>query len=679
MRLQLFLIFALVPMFMHAQSLKTYERAGDKAFESQDYNAAVYYYNTILKLDLTNKRVEYKYAKCAVEMSAYTEAEKMLKRLSQDKSGGRNIPDFAYTYGRALQGQGKYAEAVSQFQAYLNTYPNDTLAQMALKSSQWAKDQKSDGSAQVTNPGKNLNSAFSDFAPALLQDTLYYSSYRFNRKKNAGNPPKKWTKVLTSTKLSRAKEANRVFKEQDTVHVAHTTYFPNGRFMVYTQCRDTVGQIKCDLYLSARDDRGKWLPGQKLPEGINASGYTTTHPMVAAQANGRLTLFFASDRPGGLGKLDLYQVELDSAQFCPCKMTNKKQFVLPAFGKCQPLTSINTKYSDASPFYHAPSQTLYWSSDGRIGFGGYDVYKARLDGTELENVGAPINSSYNDLYYIVQDSAGLKGWMASNRIGSLYLNTTNKACCFDLWQWQNEPSKTPTPPLTSTTPPPTDTTSKPSPPIATIPPVQREIIGKPQLPLTPKEKLRTFVGLPLYFDNDEPDKRTRRQVTSKTYETTATVYLNREEEYKEKFAEGAQNEDEKAEAQALISSFFQDEVRTGYDRLFELTELIHERLEAGERIEVMVKGFTSPRAQTDYNLNLGYRRISSVRNHFAQWNQGVLQPYLNNGSLIISQTSFGETSASVKASDRLDDEKNSIFNPIAARERRVEIVEINSR
>jgi tetratricopeptide (TPR) repeat protein/outer membrane protein OmpA-like peptidoglycan-associated protein len=678
MRLLLFLL--LFPALLSAQSLKTYERAGDKALSAGNWNAAAHYYSVILKQDKLNRKVLYKHAICAVEMSAYQTAETMLQKLNKDKKQDSQLTDLQYFIARAYQGQGKYQEAIDALNKYQGTlYKQEAEAMHA--SLQWAVAQKPDSKTFVVNPGKNINSAYSDFAPAMLGDTLLYSSYRFNRKKNKDNPQKKWTKVLTTKGTARSREATRIFKDQDSVHIAHTAFFPNGHYMVYTQCRDTLDAIRCDLYLTARDDRGRWLPGHKLPEGVNATGYTTTQPHVANDSNDKPVLYFASDRPGGLGKLDLYVLPLDTTWFCDCKAFGaKNKLVLPAFGKCQPVSNVNTPLNDATPHIHAPTQTLYWSTDGRPGFGGYDVFKAKLDGSGIENIGAPLNSSYNDLYFMATDSLAQNGWLASNRTGSQYLNTANKACCFDLWQWKTTP------------PTPTDTTT-----VAVnklkidrdgkVTPDKGPLIDgvyashppeKP-VPPTPQERLRSFVGLPLYFDNDEPDKRTRKQTTTKTYETTASVYLRQEEVYRQKFAEGAKTEDTRADAEAEITAFFEDEVRRGYDRLFELTDLIYERLQAGERIEVMVKGFTSPRAQTDYNLQLGYRRISSVRNHFADWSSGQLKTYLASGQLTITQTSFGETTASTQASDKLEDEKNSIYNPIAARERRVEIIEIKTQ
>ncbi len=676
-----FTFFCFLPQNLGGQSLKQYERAGDKAMLASDYNAALHYFKTVLDQDKNNRFVQLKYAECALEMNAFATSEQMLKRISKDKTAVAQWHNRYYlALGRALLGQGKYTPALTAFEQIRqpDTNLNTDALKLYAESCRWAISRAQEEQLfEVKHGGKTLNSPYSDFAPTLLNDTLYYSSYRFKRAKNAGKPPKKWTKVLYSIKGNRPKEATNLFREQDTVHIAHTAFSPNGNYQIYTQCRDTLSSIRCDLYLTMRGERGQWLPAIKLPDGINQQGYTTTQPHIAQLPDG-LTLFFVSDRPGGIGNLDIYRVALDSQWFnTPRKSSDFKPTFLPAFGKCAPLTSLNTVGNDVSPYVSTTTSEIWWSSDGRPGYGGYDVFRAsvtNLDQPDIKNAGTQVNTSYHDLYFMI-DTSGKSGWLASNRPGSVYLNAANKACCFDLYKWQTKSGKPiqtdkPLPPSITQLTPPAEASTPPTSDVPTVP--------KPA-PLTPKEHIKSFVGLPLYFDNDEPDKRTRRNTTNKDYETTVLAYLSREEEYRERWSAGEKREEQKPVLEQEIISFFEDEIRRGYDRLFELTELIHNRLQAGEQVEIVVKGYTSPRAQSDYNLQLGYRRISSIRNHFERWNEGALKPYILKNQFVIRQTSFGETTASVKASDRLEDERNSIYNPVAARERRVEIVEIKTQ
>jgi len=154
--------------------------------------------------------------------------------------------------------------------------------------------------------------------------------------------------------------------------------------------------------------------------------------------------------------------------------------------------------------------------------------------------------------------------------------------------------------------------------------------------------------------------------------------LERQMEYREKFTAGI-SENGIEVAENLVDDFFEQEVRRGYERFLQMSEILLERLEKGNTIEVFIKGFTSPRARNDYNLNLGKRRISSVKNQFLVMQEGKLKPYLQSGKLKITETSFGETLVRSGISDNLQDERNSIYHPAAARERRVEIIEIEEK
>ena len=201
-------------------------------------------------------------------------------------------------------------------------------------------------------------------------------------------------------------------------------------------------------------------------------------------------------------------------------------------------------------------------------------------------------------------------------------------------------------------------------------PPSKVVVTAPLPPPPPVLRtLEDFLPLTLFYDNDQPDPRTRRAVTKRTYEDTYFDYLRREDEYYEEYAENQSEQD-------ALAQFFEDEVAEGYERLELFSTILLEQLEAGQQVEIFLKGYTSPRAQGDYNLLLGKRRVSAVRNHFENWRTGTLVEYLDSGQLIISEVSFGETKAAASAQDERAGERLSIYSPEAARERRVEIVEI---
>lgn len=676
----LLFIFILFRSFapLCAQSGRAYEHAGDEAVKRKDFGAAIQQYGAALEKRTDDADLIWKYAECARNLHSYPLAEKMYRQLTGATKRKKTPPLLGYRLGEVLKNQGKYPEAIAAFEQFITENPPGAepvyfdRARVEIETCRWAGSQTPPVPAvEVVNAGKGINSPFSDFAPFMSGDTLFFSSYRFDKRGDKNIPRSKLTKVMYAVRNGRAREVSRGFPATDTAHVAHTAMLGDGHFLFINLCKNlNASDIRCELYLVVKDIRGRWGDPLRLPEPVNLPGYTTTQPSVSYDpVSEQLNLWFASDRPGGKGNLDIWYMPLDTNWFCPCNVpvSNRKPPRLPKFGQPVNLSVVNTPQNDVTPFYFAPDRQLYFSSEGWRGMGGYDIFKSKLDSTGFatpENVGPALNSSYNDLYYILRPD-GKYGYLSSNRPGSQYLDENNKSCCNDIFI-----VRYPEPP-------------KPEQPLAQTPtPTPRVPIERPMIPIERLQepdpvptKLADFVGLPLYFDNDEPDKRTRRVKTEKSYMQTAQTYLERQAEYRERFSTGLADTKREA-AEEMIDAFFENEVRRGYERLDQLCEMLLTRLQNGEPVEVVIKGFTSPRAESDYNVALGKRRISSVRNHFEEYAGGVLKSYLQNGQLKVSEASFGETTARSGISDDLRDERNSIYHPDAARERRVEIVEI---
>lgn len=669
----LFLFFCCtLPTVVTAQSRRAFEHAGDKAFEEKDYTSAFAHYGSALERAPSNPSLQWKYGESARMFYAFAIAEQAYKSIIADKSALKKYPLAYIRLGELSKMQGDYASAINYYNNYTNlsAVENDPWKAKALTEVQncsWALEAiKTPNDVKIVHLDKKINSPYSDFAAFGKGDTLYFSSYRVEKKDK--NLKKRMSRLMMSVAGRNAREPMFGIPVDDSVHVAHAAFSPEGNFMVFNYCKNiNPSEIRCELWLMNKDVKGKWTKPVRLPEPVNQRGFTSTQPSISLDPkNGQQRLWFASDRPGGKGGLDIWSLPLDTIWFCPCNkpLDARKPQKLPKFETPKPVEGINTSENEITPFYHALTENLYFSSEGWQGLGGYDIFKAKESKTGFNsptNAGPGINSSYNDLYFSLRNN-GKTGYLSSNRPGSFYLDERNKACCNDIYALTipDPPLPTPTPGL--------------EPPITvkTVPPVQTTPqLPPPQLP----PQLIDFVGLPLYFDNDEPDKRTRKITTTLTYETTVMSYLDRQVEYRLKRSEGLSPENaEKAEND--IDEFFENEVRDGFEKLSQLCELLAVRLETGQSIEIFIKGFTSPRAKSDYNINLGKRRISSVRNYISEWSDGVLKPYLLNGRLRITETSFGETTARLGLSDDLNDERNSIYHPDVARERRVEIVEI---
>lgn len=173
----------------------------------------------------------------------------------------------------------------------------------------------------------------------------------------------------------------------DNKHLYYTIYKMEGG-----------AQPNADIYYSDFVD-GAWTEIKKVPN-INDPVYWDSQPSVSADGN---SIFFASDRPGGLGKVDIWRTDRD-----PVTKQWKKPVNLGP--------KINSAGTEKCPFIHSDSETLYYSSDGLYGFGGLDIFYVRKDEKgnwkEPENIGSPINSPDDDAGFFVSTD-GLKGFFCS--------------------------------------------------------------------------------------------------------------------------------------------------------------------------------------------------------------------------------------------------------------------------
>ena len=187
--------------------------------------------------------------------------------------------------------------------------------------------------------------------------------------------------------------------------------------------------------------------------------------------------------------------------------------------------------------------------------------------------------------------------------------------------------------------------------------------------------LAPFAPLPLvlYFDNDYPNPNTTEPTTTLRYSETVPGYLAREPEF---LAQGTRGRN--AVSRPEMAAFF-DEVERNHNKLLEFSSTLVKYLRDGNEIDIIIEGYASPLAQTDYNIALTSRRTRSIINHFAQWESGALLPFLRTGQLRIRQEPLGERQAPAGISDSPRNRRESEFGLRASRERKVRIIDIQRR
>lgn len=172
--------------------------------------------------------------------------------------------------------------------------------------------------------------------------------------------------------------------------------------MIFTKLVSTTnGYYNYDLYYSERTDEG-WSEPKSL--GTNINGQNSWESQASLSSDGKL-LFFASDRPGGLGGADIWysQRNSDGSWRKPVNLG----------------PTINTEKDERSPFLHTDSKTLYFSSNGHDGLGGQDIFYSKLDEknqwSKPYNLGYPINSENDEVNFFVSLD-GKTGYFSSNNI-----------------------------------------------------------------------------------------------------------------------------------------------------------------------------------------------------------------------------------------------------------------------
>lgn len=255
----------------------------------------------------------------------------------------------------------------------------------------------------IVNVGSAINSEYEDYAPVLNQDEtmMIFTSRRRdgNLNQNVFKDNKPYEDIFISTKengvWTPAKNIGETVNTQ--FHDSNLALSADGS-LLFLYKDDNNG----DIYVSEHKSDGTWTFPHPMSESINSEGFKESSISISPDQQ---VLFFASDRPGGEGGIDIYYSIKDrNGEWARSKNLGPK---------------INTPYDDDSPFIDYDGKTLYFSTQGRKGMGGYDIFRSVYDSAksewgEPENLGFPINTPDDDVFF-VSTSDGKRGYYASVR------------------------------------------------------------------------------------------------------------------------------------------------------------------------------------------------------------------------------------------------------------------------
>jgi len=623
-------LFILIQNISFGQTKTQLISEGDKSFQNGDFYGAGIYYNKAMDYDSLDMELVMKNAEALRLQNNYKKAEYYYQKIYL-KDGGREYPKAVFWLASMKKINGDYLgsyktwKRVKTIYRNSNTYENKK-AKNEIKASAYARRaEKYRGEAVVKNIGVGVNTEASEFNPIIKHNQLFFSSMRA---KKIGLDRQVFDEVY-KVKLYKANVIDSNWETDDDLpliinspqyHNTSSCFSPDGSQYYFTRCDENN---RCKIMVSSYK-LGKWSDVKEID--VNSQASTSTQPM-SFNKDGKEYLFFASDRKGGFGKLDIWY----------SKKNQKGNFETPINAGKQ----VNSIDNEVTPFYDLKKKRLYFSSDWHAGLGGFDIFESLGDPERLtrpKNMGMPINSRWNDLYYFV-DTLTDTNYLASNRIGSF--TDRDETCCNDIYS-------------------------------VAFP----EEVKPEEIEILTLEDINKYLPVTLYFHNDCPNPRTTNTTTNLNYLTTYKDYINLVPTYKIEYSEGL-TEVKEEEAILDIDDFFKDFVEKGVNDLDLFTKLLYLELEKGIELELTVKGFASPLAKTDYNVNLTGRRISSLKNYLNEFDGGKFKKYINSDKLTFKEIPFGEYTASSLVSDNLNDKRNSVYSRAAALERKIEIMSVS--
>lgn len=302
-----------------------------------------------------------------------------------------------------------FDEALADFQTYLSKeIIKKTPEEISnyIKITQRAKEMiKKPINVNISNVGSNINTPYLDYVPLVTSDesTMFFTSRRPGSTGNYKDPFDQYFEdVYYSQKVDgKWNIASNIGKpiNSDT-HDAVAGISANGNVLIiYRTNKELTGG---DLYTSEFKD-GIWQEPTKLSKFINSGNQEPS----ACLTNDENVLYFSSTRPGGFGGKDIYK---------STKLPNGEWGIALNLGP-----TINTTMDEDAPFIAADGKSLYFASTGHTTMGGYDIFKTNLDSIGVwslpENMGFPINSVEDDIYFSIVASGKVAYYSSKKGIG----------------------------------------------------------------------------------------------------------------------------------------------------------------------------------------------------------------------------------------------------------------------
>ena len=369
----LFLIFLMVSVWCtgYSQTIQELIQNGDRYYGKRSYKAAIESYQQAMKINPDDALLNFKLGLAYLYSDTKSKAALYIDKAYRLNPKIDNKID--YHLGIAFQNTNEFKKAISHFETFKKNYPDvATFADGKITECHVA-DSLSEYELNVVieNLGTELNSAQNDHSPIVSADgaTLIFTSNRTMNPKTREYLEDVYVVNKVNNQWGTPKPISA--KINTRYNDAAVSLSPDGKTLfLYSE----LGAG--DIYASTFDGKD-WTEPAPLNKNINTSQFWETCASVSSDGK---KLYFASNREGGYGELDIYVSELGNDG---------------EWGKAENLgEKINTSGNDDSPFIHYDGTTLYFSSDGHRGLGNSDIFVSDFRNgkwQKSENIGYPIN------------------------------------------------------------------------------------------------------------------------------------------------------------------------------------------------------------------------------------------------------------------------------------------------
>lgn len=391
------LFFILIPQIIFCQNFQT--KKADDYFQKTYYSKAIPLYEASLNKK-TSEETLLNLANAYYFTFQVEKASSLYEKVLARKSDLMNN-EHLFRYAQTLKAIDNYQEANKIETLYSSHSPEKHQNNL-----RYLENIKAIGN-RYDIKSLSINTESSEFASTIYNDQLIYSatkkSHSFFEKMYYWNNKPYLNLYTTSLDSLNHENSTQLFSESLTTkfHESNAVFTSDGKTVYFTRNNYLNGKIKKDsakvnqlqIYQAQLVDE-EWKNVVSLP--INDKNFSTEHP--ALSPDGKI-LYFSSNRPGGFGGFDIYQVSINN-------FTDVKN--LGAL--------INTKHKEQFPFIDKEG-SLYFSSDGHPGFGFLDIFISKKENDQFlkpDNVGFPINSGLDDFAFMI-NSETKKGFFSSNR------------------------------------------------------------------------------------------------------------------------------------------------------------------------------------------------------------------------------------------------------------------------